>query len=212
MITQLAHQLVSIPFVYDLLQRAAGFYDIARLLKPHLAATAGSSLLDLGAGTGNFRALTPSDTRYLWFDSDPVKLSGFRSKFNNDLAILGSGAELCFRDQSIDIGLFVSVSHHLTDEEFDAVLHSLSKMLRSHLIFFDFYLSPDRWISSLLARMDRGRYPRSREAILAMLAKHFDIEKTEDLSVYHRYVMAIATPKSVPSQNANDRTASMTLA
>jgi len=212
MIKQLAHRIVSIPFVYDLLQNLVGLDEISRLLKPHLEATAGGTLLDFGAGTGNFRRLCPENTRYLWFDSDPVKLQGYQVKFERGLAVLGSGAALCFREQSLDFGLFISVSHHLTDDEFNAVLASLAKILRRQLIFFDFYLSSDRWLSGLLVRFDRGAYPRSRQKILDMVSRHFEIETTEDLSVHHRYVLAIAKPKGARNQNENDRTPSMTLA
>ena len=211
MLTQIAHRIVAIPFVYDLLQKVAGFDHIARLLRPHLQTTAGASLLDFGAGTGNFRALAPASARYIWFDSDPVKLNGYRSKYANGLSVLGHGGQLCFADTSIDFGLFISVSHHLDNSQFDAALASLAAILRRQLIFFDFYLSEGRPISDLLARFDRGRHPRTRQQILEFVARHFDIETIEDLSVYHRYVLVIANPKPAYAQQ-NDRTASITAA
>lgn len=212
LLTQIAHRIVAFPPVYDLLQRCAGYYQIADLMAPYIHDTAGGTLLDLGAGTGNFRTFAHPSTRYIWFDSDPVKLSGYRNKFTGGWSVLGSGGELCFKDQSIDHALFVSVSHHLDDQQFDALLARLASILRGKLLFFDGYISPDRWISQLLWRYDRGRHPRSRQAILDMLQRHFVIQETADLSVYHRYVLAVATPRQSAQASGNDRIASITSA
>jgi ubiquinone/menaquinone biosynthesis C-methylase UbiE len=212
LITNIAHRIVSFPPVYDLLQRCAGYYQIADLMAPYIRGAAGGTLLDLGAGTGNFRSFAHPTTRYIWFDSDPVKLSGYRNKFDGGWSVLGSGGELCFKDQSIDHALFVSVSHHLDDEQFDAVLARLASILRGKLLFFDGYISPDRWISNMLWRYDRGRHARSREAILAMVRRHFEIEETVELSVYHRYVLAVATPRKPAYAGDSERIASITSA
>ena len=192
MITKIAHQIAALPFVYDLIQRAAGCGQIFKMLQPHLAATSASTLLDLGAGTGNFRSLAPPSAKYIWFDSDPVKLAGYRAKFHSGSSVLGNGGQLCFREQSIDFALFAAVSHHLNDEEFNSTLAALAKILRHRLIFFDAFKSPDRLSSNLLWHLDRGCYPRSRDSLIDFVSRHFDIESVEDLSIYHRYVLIVA--------------------
>ena len=192
MITKIAHQIAALPFVYDLIQRAVGCGPIFKILQPHLAATSASTLLDLGAGTANFRPLAPPSAKYIWFDSDPVKLAGYRAKFHSGSSLLGNGGQLRFREQSIDFALFAAVSHHLNDEEFNSTLAALTKILRHRLICFDAFKSEDGLSSNLLWCLDRGCYPRSRDSLIDFVSRYFDIESVEDLSTYHRYVLIVA--------------------
>jgi ubiquinone/menaquinone biosynthesis C-methylase UbiE len=196
MIHSLAHKIVSQPRVYDWVQKAVGADVVGRFLAPHLAETADHSVLDVGAGTGINRRLMPESTRYVWMDNDTQKLSGFRGKRSNGLAALGDATQLCFGDKSIDYGLCTAVFHHLNDDELGRVVDELGRVIRRRLIFLDAVECKDRVASNLLWKYDRGSFPRTGKRICAALEERFKLEHVGELTVYHRYILCVAHPKS----------------
>lgn len=188
------HHVIANPAIYDAAQVLGGL-DIARAqLRPLLARVSGL-LLDVGAGTGNYADLISPSAKYVWFDNDPDKLRGFRSKYPQALAILGDASRLSIRDKSVDFALCVSVSHHLTDEELTAFLRELARICRRSLIFLDAVQQPDSLVNRILWNYDRGSYPRRREALRARIEEHFDIKEERRYRIYHRYMICVAKPK-----------------
>ncbi len=192
----LAHKLVAQPRVYDWVQKAVGAHAVGRFIAPHLAESAGHSLLDVGAGTGNNRKLTPDSTRYIWMDNDAQKLSGFRGKESPELCVMGDGTQLCFRDKSIDYGLCTAVLHHLTDDELSRLIDELGRVVRRRLIVLDAVACAERMVSNMLWKYDRGSFPRTGERIRAALERRFRLEHVGELTVYHRYILCVASPQS----------------
>lgn len=195
MISAALHRAVAQPLIYDAAQTMAGFHKVGRFLVPYLSEARGKTLLDVGAGTGNFRQFLTEPTRYIWFDCDPQKLAGFSAKRNGAMAALGDATRLCFGDNSIDYALCAAVSHHLTDDQLQNLFAELARVLTTKLVFFDAIDCPDRKISNLLWRYDRGSHPRSPVTLRQALEKSFDIELIRDLTIFHRYVLCIARPR-----------------
>ena len=195
MLHSLAHKIVSQPRVYDWVQKAVGAEEVGRFLAPHLKESAGHSLLDVGAGTGNNRRLLPDSTRYIWMDNDPQKLSGYRAKQARALGVLGDATQLSFRDKSVDYGLCTAVFHHLNDAELDRLVNELARVIRRRLIAVDALECLDRPMSNLLWKYDRGSFPRTAERLRAALGRRFDLHFVDELTVYHRYILCIANPK-----------------
>lgn len=196
MIAEVLHKIVSHPQVYDLVQKAVGGDAVTSFLSPHFAETAGHSLLEVGAGTGNCRILMPDSTRYLWLDHDVQKLSGFRKKHPNELAVMGDGTQLCFKDKSVDYALCAAVLHHLNDAELALLLNELQRVVRRRLIVLDPVDCQDRTMSNLLWKYDRGSFPRTTQRIQTILERQFNLDHTDELTVNHRYVLCVASPKN----------------
>src|SRR3954447_10022397 len=135
MLTSVLHKIVAHPLVYDAVQEFFGRAEGHRQMRPFFEETAGSLVLEVGAGTGDWAQVLPPTARYLWYANDPEKLSGFRNKKNFRLAVLAEAANICLKDKSIDYALCVAVSHHLTNEELDNFLRQLSRVCRKKLIF-----------------------------------------------------------------------------
>src|SRR6266568_2765244 len=150
MLTSLLHKIVAQPLVYDAVQKLAGVAECHRQMRPFLEETAGSLVLEVGAGTGDWARILPPTARYLWYDNDTDKLGGFRAKKISPLAVLADATTICLKDKSVDYGLCVFVSHHLTDEELDNFLRQLAQVCRQKLIFMDGYLYPSSFISNLI--------------------------------------------------------------
>jgi ubiquinone/menaquinone biosynthesis C-methylase UbiE len=200
MLQSLSTTLIGNARLYDWVQELAGYRQCAEFLMPHLAESAGSRLIDIGAGTGNYQRFVPPSTRYIWLDSDPQKLVGYRRKIANSngraSAILADGAHPCLRPRSIEYALCSCVAHHLDDKQLDAMLADFSQVLRKRLILFDPIWRPDRWKSRLLWSIDRGSYPRTVPAIRAAMERHFSLQLVEELTVHHQYAVFIGEPRT----------------
>jgi SAM-dependent methyltransferase len=178
--------VVARPAVYDLVQRLAGIETIFRRVRPTLAGSAGALVLDVGAGTGIVEPQLPSSARYVWLDSDPQKLQGFRTK-SQAPALLADATRIPLRDASVDWALSTAVSHHLDDAQLAQMLDELRRVSK-RVFFLDAVLSPRR-TSRLLWRYDRGRYPRQASVLRRELASRFHLLEDEEFTVHHTYLL-----------------------
>jgi SAM-dependent methyltransferase len=183
-------RIVSLPAVYDVVQRAAGARPILARLRSALAPAAGRTVLDVGGGTGTLETVLPAGARYVWLDPDDRKLAGFRAK-SQSLAILGDATRIPLRDDSVDWCVSVAVSHHLDDEAFGAMLSEIRRVTRDRFVFLDAVVTP-RLRSRFLWHYDRGRHPRTAEALRRELAARFEIASATEFSVHHRYLLVDA--------------------
>jgi SAM-dependent methyltransferase len=178
--------VVARPAVYDLVQRLAGIETIFGKVRRPLAATAGGLVLDVGAGTGIVEPQLPSSARYVWLDSDPQKLRGFRAK-SNAPALLADATGIPLRDACVDWALSIFVSHHLDDAQLGQMLNELRRVSK-RVFFLDAVLSPRR-TSRLLWRYDRGRHPRPADVLRRQLAARFSLLEDEEFTVRHTYLL-----------------------
>ena len=183
------------PVVYNAIQIAVGAHQTHRRLSRLLAGTDGLTVLDVGAGTGLVAPLLPAGAHYLWLDNDLRKLRGFRPGRSRVSCMLGDGTRLGLRDRSVDVGVCVAVSHHLTDSQLDGVLGELARVVRQRLVFMDAIDRPESLVSRTLWRFDQGRYPRTASVLEAALARHFDVTMVDRYTVYHSYVLCVGTPR-----------------
>ncbi|HUJ20117.1 MAG TPA: class I SAM-dependent methyltransferase [Bryobacteraceae bacterium] len=194
MLTRILHTIASNPAVYDRLQQLAGCKKSLARLRPYLANAVGT-VLDLGAGTGNYANIVAAPARYIWLDNDTRKLRGFRSKFPKALAILGDATSIPLKPKSVDLALCIAMSHHLADKEIGLLFHELAQVCRTRLIFLDPVQQPTSRISNILWKYDRGSYPRSASALRSMIGQYFDIEQEEEYTIYHHYLLCSGRPK-----------------
>jgi ubiquinone/menaquinone biosynthesis C-methylase UbiE len=197
MILRILHFIVAIPWVYDLVQKLAGREEGHRHMRPFLSHTAGQTVLEVGAGTGDWAQVLPPTARYIWFDNDAQKLSGFRRRDSTaSLALLGDASQMCIRQNGVDWAICIAVSHHLTDAEFRSFLSSLAHVSKNGLIFMDGLRRPDLPLSQLLWHYDRGAYPRPFEELRPFLTEFFDIVEEKRFTVYHEHWVCNARPKA----------------
>jgi ubiquinone/menaquinone biosynthesis C-methylase UbiE len=190
-VRDLLHTITAQPIVYDAIQQLVGIQHSIDRLRPHLAETAGSTVLDVGAGTGLFFPAFPPSARYLWLDNDPKKLEGFRVRAPHAAAILGDGSNIGLADKSVDYATCIAIAHHLNDEQLDRFAGELSRVVRRKIFVID-PLYSDAWQSQLLWKYDRGSYPRTSEHLTSAIAQYFDIEHNDIYVVYHRYLLVVA--------------------
>jgi SAM-dependent methyltransferase len=201
------HRLVSRPNVYNLVQRLVGASVVSTHLKEHIATLGPTGVvLDLGGGTGLYRELWPTEWRYICLDSDPEKLHGFVRRNPGDNMLLADVSAVPLPDHSLDAVLCTFVSHHLSDGVLEAFVDESARVLRpgGALIFVDAVWRPERIVSRLLWRYDRGAYPRTKDRLLTAISASFEIATVELFAVLHEYLLCVATTRllAVPSDRS----------
>lgn len=189
---RLLHELVSIPVVYDISQKLAGGKLTQEILRQELwSLPEKGSALDVGGGTGRLRPLMPPRWRYTCLDTDPKKLKGFKKKYEKDQSINASGCHMPVPDQSYDICLMKSVAHHLNIDDLTASLKEIKRVLRPGGLLFlvDPIWCPSNLRGRILWYLDRGNFPRTKEALTNHLTNNFLIERKRFWRVNHNYAL-----------------------
>jgi SAM-dependent methyltransferase len=190
--TNLLHRLVARPAVYDLLQNLLGARKSLEKLRRLLVDVGATTVLDVGAGTGNGLRVLPIQARYLWLDNDPQKLAGLEHVDRPFLAVLASATAIPLGARSVDIALCIAMSHHLDDRQISELLSELSRVCRDRMIFLDPVERAESFVSRLLWRYDRGSYPRRVDVLRELVQARFQIEYEEEYSIYHHYWLCCA--------------------
>jgi SAM-dependent methyltransferase len=182
------------PRVYDAIQVLAGRHIGQRRLRRAIAAAGDQKVLDVGAGTGSLASLLPPGAVYWALDNDPAKLRRLSIKVPHAHCVHGSALDIQLPDGSVDWTVCSAVAHHMDDEELPQLFAELARVTRHRLVFLDPLWTSRRGVARLLWRYDRGSHPRSPEALLSALDRHFDIEHVERFRVLHDYVLCSARP------------------
>jgi len=189
---RLLHELVSIPVVYDISQKLAGGKLTQSILRQELSSLPEKgSALDVGGGTGRLRPLLPPQWRYTCLDTDPKKLKGFKKNYEKDQSINASGCHMPVPDQSYDICLMKSVTHHLNTVNLTGSLKEIKRVLRPGGLFIlvDAIWCPSNLRGRILWCLDRGNFPRTKEALTNHLTNNFLIERQRFWRVNHNYAL-----------------------
>jgi ubiquinone/menaquinone biosynthesis C-methylase UbiE len=197
LLTKVLHRIVANPWVFDRFQNLMGREKTLRRLKPYLAGAEGRVVLDIGGGTGTLGTVVPPTATYISLDNDWQKHEGFKRKWPSALAIQGDATSICFQDKSVDYAICIALTHHLTDEQLPLLFKELARVVKSKLVFLDAVRSQGSMTSALLWRYDRGAYPRSAQALKAMIELYFEIEQIEQYTIQHSYILCTARPLEV---------------
>jgi len=195
---RLAGALVAHPFVYDLVQDLAGQKKVAARLSTVLARLSTGRDLDVGSSSGGLASrlgLSP-----VCVDIDPRPLLRLRRLARATRAVAGDAARLPFPDRTFDLTLTVFLFHHLDDETVHGVLPELARVTSGRLLFLEPLRNDRRAISRWLWRYDRGRHPRTRPALVALLERSFELVKVEEFAVYHEYLLCVGKPLRAPAR------------
>jgi hypothetical protein len=190
---RLQYAILGDPRVYEFHQAYGGGRPIAAQVKRQLEDVGAATLLDIGAGTGMVGGLIPSETRYVWFDNDRLKLRGLLSKGIDCLAVLGDAARLPFDTDAADWTVMVEVSHHLQDGTLRASLEEAARVTRQRFVFVD-ALRGSTLRSKLLWQLDLGRFPRSEDELIGALETSFEVESVERFRVNHDHLLCVCVP------------------
>ena len=160
---------------------------VSQKLAPFLAnSSIGSAdrVIDVGCGPGTNAAIF-APTGYVGVDLSAEYIASARERYPHHQFevwdITKPGPDL----GTFDLALINSVFHHLSDDETSTVLRALPKFLRAgapiHII--DLVLPADLSLARMLAKLDRGEYPRPLEDWRALLGDLLEVKTFEPFRI-----------------------------
>jgi ubiquinone/menaquinone biosynthesis C-methylase UbiE len=191
---RIAHAFVGHPFVYDLVQALAGQSLIARRLRRALSELPHERVFDVGSATASFSRRLGIEPVSL--DLDVGALAAARRRRRVTRTVGGDASQIPFPARAFDVALCVAMSHHLDDDTLHATVAEIARVTAGHLLFLDALKDDSRTLSRWMWRYDRGSHPRTRDELLAAIAEGFSVRRIEEFSLYHRYILCVATPHS----------------
>lgn len=175
----LLNHLLEQTAVYNLWQAP---FAAAKLAPVHAHNEIGHArrVLDVGCGPGtNTHLFVHAD--YLGVDINPRYIAHARRKFKSRFVVADATTYQDAGGQKFDFILINSFLHHLDTPSTHTILERLRSWLTDdgHMHILELVSASDRSIAQLLARWDRGKYPRPLAEWRALFEQHLDIEVFE---------------------------------
>jgi SAM-dependent methyltransferase len=204
-------RIVSHPRVFDAQTTLFGGRHLARTLEPiALHTTRGQAcgtVLDVGGGTASGHSLWPAAWTYI--SLDPDRRVAHRDASGRVIRrIVGDASCLGFEDDSVDVVMMKGVSHHLDDSTWLSALSEVRRILRpdGYFLFVDGVFSRRKWVSRLAWSVDTGRFPRPSSELEGAIAKSFQVESVEHLTLLHHSLVLVGRPEPALRRGHTERT------
>jgi SAM-dependent methyltransferase len=201
-------RIIGIPLVWNLVQNVLGYPEEKEAMY-RTAIADGGKLLDFGCASGHLgRAFAGLD--YVGVDSDEGVIVEARKRWSDQPRMRWVCANIFdrpFPNGDFDQVLIGCAVHHLSDEVLRPILGELAFCLRpgGRLHIFDpVYQDKDGFAPRLLRKLDRGKFTRTLDQIVAAVQATplLEIQRTDILpaaeSVWKDcdmgYIMAVRNP------------------
>ena len=198
MIRKILQQIMSLPFMYNLLQTFFGVQRKKKIIRAYLSPnTASPAVLDVGGGTGLYQDIWPGKAKYICLDNDLVKLNGYVPHNGVGYKVCGDAVQLPFNTDTVDYVFSSSMSHHVPEQFLDKMLCDMARVLKpdGELVFIDAVSIPDSRLNRFLWSLDRGEYPHTRQSLEDIINKYFHIKHLKTFSIYYDYLLVVAKKK-----------------
>ena len=146
----------------------------------HNDVAAARRVLDVGCGPGtNTHHFGGAD--YLGIDFNPAYIESARQRTGREFIVADVTKYEVEDDRRFDLILANSLFHHIDSESTRRILAHLATLLApdGHVHIFDLVLPPRPSVARLLARADRGDFPRPLEEWRTLFGEAFEIEVFE---------------------------------
>jgi SAM-dependent methyltransferase len=132
-------------------------------------------VLDVGCGPGT-NTHHFADAEYLGIDFNPAYVESARRRHGRDFIVADVTTYRVPADRRFDLILANSLFHHIDDRSTRRILSHLATLLTDdgHVHILDLVLPPRPSVSRLLARADRGDYPRPLEQWRELFTTDFE--------------------------------------
>lgn len=185
MLRKALERVLELPAVYDLNQ-FIGQPTVRRytqLLVEEVPLSAETKILDLGCGTGATRKLIPGN--YVGIDINPDYIASAKRIRDGGEFMAMDATKLSFPNASFDQVISVATTHHLDGEQLKAMALEALRVVRPggafHIIDAILPVDPRDRAKEMFFRMDRGRFPRKLEDLVATVSRAAGISRTRVL-------------------------------
>lgn len=140
------------------------------------------TVIDVGCGTGDFAEAIPNNVSYLGLDINKKYITFAKQRYSNlnrGFIVKNVLDESFYKSRKFDAVLLISMLHHLSDQELEALLPIVKRITRKVVIVADIIPEPPGILKKLMVRLDRGRFMRSEKEKVSLLGKHLKVVKTE---------------------------------
>lgn len=159
----------------------ANFTVIRKAIREHLGASANRKVLDVACGPGAFSDLFPEDA-YTGVDLNPKYIRYAQENYRGRFSVQDA-RELDFPEGSFDDVLVYGLLHHLSDDDVEAVLRGMKRVLRpgGRALFIEDIPTESRLnlVGRLLHWAENGHYIRPADDYRRLLEPFFRFEKEE---------------------------------
>lgn len=175
------HKIQEIPFVYAANQFLGRPTTdrIRKLIAANVKSAADAEILDLGCGVGAFRDCFSGS--YTGIDINPAYIKRARSSLRGRFAAMDC-TSLSFAAESFGEVVTIGTTHHLNDTQVTMMAKEALRVCRpgGHFHVFDSILpiSPNVF-KTVWYSLDRGRFPRKLDLLLAILGCAGNLEHYE---------------------------------
>lgn len=170
---------LKLPFLYNLLQQAAGANAVRRtLVRNHVRPKVGDKLIDIGCGTAQILQCLP-EVEYLGIDTNPTYIAFARRRHTrNGTFVVGDTRSLRgdSRFKDADIVTAIAVLHHLNDQDAIHCIQFAYDALKTkgRLICLDpCWIPSQSTFSRFVMANDRGRNIRTEQQYRQLAAQIF---------------------------------------
>lgn len=186
MLRKALERVLELPAVYDLNQ-FIGHSTVRRytqLLVAEVPLSADTKVLDLGCGTGATRKLIPG--HYVGIDINPDYVASAKRIRSGGEFIAMDATKLSFPDASFDQVISVATTHHLDGGQLQAMALEALRVVKPggafHIIDAILPVNPRDRAKEMFFRMDRGRFPRKLEDLVATVSGVAGVARTRVLN------------------------------
>ncbi|MGN6144069.1 MAG: class I SAM-dependent methyltransferase [Mesorhizobium sp.] len=173
------HRLVTMPGVYDWIQRLLGGPQAREKIASELFSDAtGMSILEIGCGPGTWVPYLPEFKSYLGLDWNEKHIVSARDRYGSDKVQFATAdiSELRQSENGYDVVLGVGILHHLDDKAARSVLQKSAATLSPGGIYIGLepvYHRRQNPIAKVLKMLDSGRNIRREDQYRSLLESNF---------------------------------------
>jgi SAM-dependent methyltransferase len=143
-----------------------------QLIRQRVGDTSQRRVLDVGCGIGNYR--DSFGENYVGVDINPAYIERARRRFAGRFEVMDA-TDLHSIGEKFDDIVTIATTHHLTDEQFVAMVGCGLGLLRKggafHIIDAILPVSPNVAFKTFWFGLDRGHYPRRIEAMRRLASR-----------------------------------------
>ncbi len=164
-------------FFYNTLQNLLGAQQFReKIIREYFDLSSGSTVLDLGCGTGEILKSLPAGIAYTGIDYNPYYIAAAKQAHGKKgIFICGDLTKSLTEHQKFDRVLMIGFLHHLNDDAASELLRSALQLVKNGgmLISIENVRIPKQNpFAKLLMDMDRGQHVRSQDGYLKLFKEN----------------------------------------